>query len=164
MVAGGDHPTGIAPCEHCGQPSHKRCSRCKAFSVCRQTCMAAVWPRHKEDCNSLVLMRLNARGLAVYDKYGVNEPPERGSDMNVDKKLAFFLEMLKVHDASSPENRGLPLPEKLFLTCRYNNTYRHAAETFTASEIAQLNALMHEHHVDMVNQPPQANQAPAKSV
>ncbi|KAG3171066.1 hypothetical protein PI126_g2040 [Phytophthora idaei] len=83
--------------------------------------------------------------------HGVNELPGRGSKMNVDKKLAFFLDVLKVHDSSSPENKGLPLPDKLFLNHRYNNAYSHAVKTFTPSELNQLNALMRMHQVGKAN-------------
>ncbi|KAE9330653.1 hypothetical protein PF008_g15681 [Phytophthora fragariae] len=154
--ATGEGPVGIAPCEHCGQPSHKRCSRCKAFSVCRQACMVAVWPKHQPDCDSVVNARkqINRRTLDVYDKYGVKEPPGRGSTMDVDKKLDFFLEMLKVHDLSSPENKDLTQSEKMLMNCCFNNTYRHAAGTFTASEFDTLKALMHAHQVGVSNQPP----------
>lgn len=172
MVAGGgDAPASIARCENCGQPSHKRCSRCRAFSVCRQACMVAVWPKHKADCDKVVearkqleqagasvsgvpcsieaeaLLRLNRRGFDVYEKHGVSEPPGRGSTMDVDKKLAFFLDVLKVHDSSAPENKDLPRAEKLFLNRRYNSTYRHAMDTFSTSEIERLNNMMREHHV-----------------
>ncbi|POM78202.1 RxLR effector candidate protein, partial [Phytophthora palmivora] len=141
-----------------------------------QECMEIVWPRHKADCDMIMearkqlqqsgttvsgipcsidgeaLLRLNSRSLDVYKKHGVDTPPGRGSNMDVKKKMEFFLDVLKVHDSSSPENKGLPLAEKLFLNRRYNNTYRHALDTFTASEIAQLNALMSEHHVGVSNQ------------
>jgi hypothetical protein len=168
--------TVIAFCENCGQPSKKRCSRCKAFSVCCQACMAKVWSKHKSDCDNVVearkklqasgeflsdgvpflidpetLLRLNGRALDVYRKHGVEEPPERGSKMDATKKLDFFLEVLEVHDTSSPENKNLPLAEKMFLNRRYNNTYRHAVNTFTEEEFTQLNALMRLHHVGETN-------------
>ncbi|KAL4099784.1 hypothetical protein PRIC1_007583 [Phytophthora ramorum] len=175
MLGGVNAALGIAPCENCGQPSSKRCSRCKAFSVCRQACMVAAWHKHKPDCDKVVearkqleaagtsvsgepclmdpetVMRLNHRGLAMYDKHGVNEPPGRGSTMPLNKKLAFFLDVLKVHDTSSPEIKDLPLAEKMFLNRRYNNTYRHAVDTFSASELSQLHALMRTHHVGNSN-------------
>ncbi|KAG6947479.1 hypothetical protein JG687_00016079 [Phytophthora cactorum] len=97
------------------------------------------------------LFRLNRLSLDVYEKHGVNELPGRGSKMNVDKKLAFFLDVLKVHDSSSPENKGLPLPDKLFLNHRYNNACSHAVKTFTPSELNQLNALMRMHQVGKAN-------------
>uniref|UniRef100_H3H8M2 MYND-type domain-containing protein n=1 Tax=Phytophthora ramorum TaxID=164328 RepID=H3H8M2_PHYRM len=175
MLGGVNAALGIAPCENCGQPSSKRCSRCKAFSVCRQACMVAAWHKHKPDCDKVVearkqleaagtsvsgepclmdpetVMRLNHRGLAMYDKHGVSEPPGRGSTMPLNKKLAFFLDVLKVHDTSSPEIKDLPLAEKMFLNRRYNNTYRHAVDTFSASELSQLHALMRTHHVGNSN-------------
>ncbi|KAG6615137.1 RxLR effector candidate protein [Phytophthora cinnamomi] len=138
--------------------------------------MVAVWPKHKADCKNVVnarrqlelagktvsgvpcsigaetLARLNRLSLFVYDKYDITEPPGRGSKMDVDKKLAFFLEMLKAHDTSSSENKNLPLPEKLFLNRRYNNTYNHIGETFTPSELARFHALMRVHHVGLSNQ------------
>ncbi|KAG7375652.1 hypothetical protein PHYPSEUDO_000354 [Phytophthora pseudosyringae] len=171
MKAAGDAPVGIALCENCRKPSHKRCSRCKAFAVCSEECMRIVWSRHEVDCNKVVearkqveqaeahvsgvpcmidpeaLLRLNRRALDVYQKHDVDEPPGRGSNMDVNKKLAFFLDVLKAHDSSSPDNQSLPLAEKLLLNRRYNNTYRHAAETFTANEIARLQALMRTHCV-----------------
>ncbi|GMF55098.1 unnamed protein product [Phytophthora fragariaefolia] len=137
--------------------------------------MAAVWRKHKPDCDRLVearekveqagasvsgepcsidaesLMHLNRRSFAVYEKHGVEEPPGRGSTMALEKKLAFFLDFLKEHDSSSPENMDLPLAEKMFLNRRYSNAYRHATETFTASEINRLNALMRENHVGVSN-------------
>ncbi|RLN55259.1 hypothetical protein BBJ29_009052 [Phytophthora kernoviae] len=169
-VGGGDVPV-LALCENCGQPSRHRCSRCKAFVVCGKECMKAVWSRHKPDCDTMVgarkmlkdsgtpvsgvpfslepdaLLRLNARTLEVYRKHGVEEPPKRGSSMDVRKKLEFFLDVLREHDTSSLENRDLPLGEKLFLNCRYNNSYRYALETFTPNEINQLNGMMRTHHV-----------------
>ncbi|OWZ21579.1 hypothetical protein PHMEG_0003844 [Phytophthora megakarya] len=138
--------------------------------------MEKVWHMHKSDCDKLVearnalqeqegvpgsgvpcqidgevLMNFNRRSLDVYEKHGVKEPPGRGSKMDVDKKLAFFLDVLKVHDSSAPENKDLPPAGKMFLNRRYNNAYRHAADTFTASEIAQLNALMRSNHVGVSN-------------
>ncbi|ETN17270.1 hypothetical protein PPTG_05111 [Phytophthora nicotianae INRA-310] len=172
---GGDAPVGIVPCENCGKPSHKRCSRCKAFAVCDKACMVAIWSRHKPDCNNVVaarkklaeggasvsgvpcsidpdsLLLLNRLTGDVYAKHGVEEPPGRGSTMNVEKKLAFFLDFLKVHDSSSPENKNRPLAEKLFLNRRYNNAYRHATENFTARELNRLNVLMQKHQVGSAN-------------
>lgn len=164
-----------ALCENCGQPARLRCSRCKAFPVCDKKCMAAVWRRHKPDCDNLVasskkmeeagatvsgvpfelpvesFQRLNARMLEIYSRHGIEEPPERGSTMDVEKKLAFFLDVLREHDTSSQENRNLPMPEKLLLNRRYNNTYRHAVDTFTGGEINQLNELMRRNHVGAYN-------------
>ncbi|KAF4034153.1 MYND finger [Phytophthora infestans] len=175
VQAGGDGPVGVVPCENCGKPSHKRCSRCKAFAVCDKACMAAIWRRHKPDCNNVVatqkqlneagtsvsgvpwsidpdaFFRLNRLSLDVYTKYGVEEPPGRKSKMNVDKKSAFFLDFLKVHDSSSPENKNAPLPEKLFLNRRYNNAYSHAMKTLTFLELDRLNALMQKHHIGTAN-------------
>ncbi|EEY63884.1 uncharacterized protein PITG_02383 [Phytophthora infestans T30-4] len=148
VQAGGDGPVGVVPCENCGKPSHKRCSRCKAFAVCDKACMAAIWRRHKPDCNNVVATQ---KHLDVYTKYGVEEPPGRKSKMNVDKKSAFFLDFLKVHDSSSPENKNAPLPEKLFLNRRYNNAYSHAMKTLTFLELDRLNALMQKHHIGTAN-------------
>ncbi|RLN92281.1 hypothetical protein BBJ28_00021419, partial [Nothophytophthora sp. Chile5] len=140
-------------------------------------CLAAAWRKHKPDCDKVFearkqlrssgaslsgqgvpfsistdeLSRLNRRTMAVYQKHGVNLPPGRGSSMDVGKKLAFFLDVLREHDTSSPENKSLSLPEKLFLNRRYNNTYRHALETFPPREITQLNAMMHASHVGAAN-------------
>ncbi|KAG7379321.1 hypothetical protein PHYBOEH_012000 [Phytophthora boehmeriae] len=134
-----------------------------------------MWPKHKADCDKVVeaskmlkdsgktvsgvpcllepdaLLRLNARTLAVYQKHGVDEPPGRGSSMDVTKKLEFFLDVLREHDSSSPENKGLPLAEKLFLNRRFNNTYRHALTTVKPNEIDQLCGMMRIHHVGASN-------------
>lgn len=120
--------------------------------------MVAVWPKHQPDCDNVVNARkqINRRSLDVYGKYGVKELPGRGSTMDVDKKLDFFLEMLKVHDLSSPKNKDLNQSAKMLMNCRFNNTYRHAAGTFTASEFDTLKALMRAHQVGLSNQPPKS--------
>ncbi|KAL3674319.1 hypothetical protein V7S43_000274 [Phytophthora oleae] len=140
--------------------------------------MKAAWGKHEADCNKVVEARetvkqtgaevtgvpcridpeamlcLNRRALDVYEKHGVSEPPGRGSKMDVGKKLAFFLDVLKEHDSSSPENRNLPLAEKLFLNRRFNNTYKHAMETFPPNELNRLNTLMKTNHVGAANREP----------
>lgn len=145
--------------------------------MCGEECMKAAWGKHKADCNKVVeardtakqtgielsgvpcmidpeaAIRLNRRALDVYEKHGVSEPPGRGSTMDVGKKLAFFLDVLKEHDSSSPENRNLPLAEKMFLNRRFNNTYKHAMETFPSNELNQLQTMMKTHHVGAANQP-----------
>ncbi|KAK1947094.1 hypothetical protein P3T76_001104 [Phytophthora citrophthora] len=139
--------------------------------------MKAAWGKHKADCNKVVearntakrtgielsgvpcmadpdaAIRLNRRALDVYNKHGMSEPPGRGSTMDVEKKLNFFLGFLKEHDSSSPANRNLPLAEKMFLNRRFNNTYKHAMDTLPSNELNLLNTLMQTNHVGATNQP-----------
>ncbi|CAH0480903.1 unnamed protein product [Peronospora belbahrii] len=105
---------------HVGQPSQKQCSRCKAFfPVCRRACMVVVWHKHKTECNRQVqarklqeqvlrggstikpssMLRLNQLRLNAYEGRGNNEPFERGSRIDVIKKL----DVLKAYDMSLPE-------------------------------------------------------------
>ncbi|KAE8906224.1 hypothetical protein PF005_g16146 [Phytophthora fragariae] len=138
-----DHPVSL--CENCGKLSHQRCSRCKAFFVCSRECLNAAWPRHKPDCNKVVaatkyfeaigapegsgvpcmistedMLRLDARSIAVYRKYGVDELPDSDSTMEVNTKYALFLDVLRENDTCTASNRGRPLPEKLLLNKYYN--------------------------------------------
>ncbi|TMW56177.1 hypothetical protein Poli38472_008825 [Pythium oligandrum] len=86
------------------------------------------------------LLDITAKSSAVYAKFGLDEPPTKDSNMPRRKKLAFFLEMLQANDATSDENKTLPLGEKLFLNRRYNNTYQHAMEYLTQNELYELSA------------------------
>lgn len=164
----------LPPCENCGELARSRCSRCKAISICSKECMSAIWKKHKRDCDNIVNARelldavpyksnksgavsatispddflaINQRTRAVYIRHGINDPPAKGSTMDSNKKLAFFLDMLREHDTSDEANRTLPLPTKLLLNRRYNNTYRHAVDTFTPRELERLHALMQSQHI-----------------
>lgn len=95
------------------------------------------------DGDTLAALRpYNEAHSALYTKYGIVEPPTRGSTMPVNAKIEFFLEYLELYDSSSAKNATAPLPVKLFLNRRYNNTYKHALEHFTRAELARLDAQM----------------------
>ena len=52
--------------------------------------------------------------------------------MDSEKKIAFFLELLELYDAGNEENKEKPLEVKYFFSRRYNNTFKHAMDTFRA--------------------------------
>lgn len=92
--------------------------------------------------DAAIIQQYNSATHALYTKYDIEEPPTRNSTMPVRAKIEFFLEHLELYDTSSPKNATVPLPVKLFLNRRYNNTYKHALEHFTAAEHTLLDAQM----------------------
>ena len=48
--------------------------------------------------------RLTAMYKAVYDRYGIADPPTKETDWPSSQKIEFFIDMLKTNDASDPEN------------------------------------------------------------
>ncbi|KAE8971634.1 hypothetical protein PR001_g26831 [Phytophthora rubi] len=92
------------------------------------------------------MLRLDARSIAVYRKYGVDELPDSDSTMEVNAKYALFLDVLRENDTCTASNRGRPLPEKLLLNKYYNGMYARAKEIFSPSRFAQLAAQIKEEH------------------
>ncbi|KAJ3072199.1 hypothetical protein HDU98_004041 [Podochytrium sp. JEL0797] len=151
----------VKKCASCGQKTLRRCSQCKALAVCDPVCFKKIWKSHKVDCLALVaaakrfedaklekqhkhatpveldmrsLEALQERYMAVFARHdGITAAPEKGSTIPVDRIVAFFVDMLKTHDAGNEDNKALPLPIKICLNRRYNNAYVHLANNFHRS-------------------------------
>lgn len=80
--------------------------------------------------------------LKIYEKYGVDEPPGKDSDMPVNKKIPLYVEWLQFYDSGSDKYRGHDLSLRVFLNRCYNNAYRHCVENFKESELDLLHAEM----------------------
>jgi hypothetical protein len=50
----------LGRCSTCDAPTSKKCSRCKAFSICSKDCFTKAWKAHKADCNELFAARETA--------------------------------------------------------------------------------------------------------
>ena len=81
---------------------------------------------------------MNKKTMALYDKYGIQEPPEKGSKMDSRKKIDFFVEFLDMYDAGSNANKGLNTGLKQLLNRRFNNGIKHASDTFAPNELKAL--------------------------
>jgi hypothetical protein len=83
-------------------------------------------------------MEFNASSIALYDKYGVDEAPTATCTWSTRKKTQFFVEALQLYDSGSDTNKNLPLPTKLFMNRRYNNTYVHLINTFPGEVVDKV--------------------------
>ena len=146
-----------ALCLACKAPTTLKCSACHAVAVCSKECFRFVWKEHKADCANIcnataqineaqvkffhqksvpvslsldVLKEFNDKLDAVFAKYGVSGMIDSECQMPPVKIAAFFADLLQLHDSGSDENKGLPLPTRLFLNRRYNNAYAHLINIF----------------------------------
>ena len=89
-----------------------------------------------------IFMEINQKTLKLYEKYGVEDVPGKNSTMNSKKKIDFFIEFLTLYDSGSEKNKNLPDQVKFILNRRYNNSLKHATETFEAKEAKKLQEKM----------------------
>lgn len=104
-------------CSVCSKETRQKCSQCRALFVCSRECFKEVWRNHKPDCTDIQQLKamLNEIGYkspipksipyvvegatlefrqdlirkwnAVWDKYGVTEPPTKTSDTMEPSKI-----------------------------------------------------------------------------
>lgn len=170
-------------CYVCNTETKQKCGRCKALPICSPECMKSAWPGHKDECSRHqvdvqmakergmfskvpggqpatmvegdidLLKDLTLQQAAIYSKYGVEEPPDRNSQMDTQKKIGFFLECLKLNDSSDEGKKSIPMPLRMFMNRRYNNAYSHAVQHFRSEELQMLHRIMFEQQIgsDMKN-------------
>ena len=85
-----------------------------------------------------IFQEINKKTMDLYDKYGIQEPPEKGSKMDSSKKISFFVDFLEMYDAGSNANKGLEVELKYSLNRRFNNGLKHAMDTFAPNELRTL--------------------------
>lgn len=99
-----------------------------------------------------VFQELNLKTMHIYEKYGIEDVPGKGSKMDSQKKIDFFIELLQFYDAGSHRNQGkYDQNLKYFMNRRYNNSMKHAAETFEKAELNKLYAIMAEKKIGDAN-------------
>lgn len=87
------------------------------------------------------MLDFNQKMSAIHQKYDIHDMPGVDCKLNPGVLAAFFADLLQLHDQGSDENKDLPLPTRLFLNRRFNNTYVHLTNTFPPKVVKRVHAL-----------------------